>query len=78
MVGRVKDSAFSLFGAQSGERLDSIIDSIAKVKGYRVVHRQGAVGPSDHTSFYLANIPVASFLRVPIQITTNLRIHPKR
>jgi Predicted aminopeptidases len=61
MVGRVKDSAFSLFGAQSGERLDSIIDSIAKVKGYRVVHRQGAVGPSDHTSFYLANIPVAFF-----------------
>jgi aminopeptidase YwaD len=61
MVGRVKDSAFSLLGAQSGEGLEGIIDSIAKLKGYRVVFGQGAVGPSDHTSFYLANIPVAFF-----------------
>ncbi len=61
MVGRARDSVFFLFGAKSGDGLEDIIDSVAKLMGYKVTHGQGAVGPSDHTSFYLSNVPVAFF-----------------
>lgn len=61
MVGRLRDSAFSVLGAASGEGLDSLIEDVANKYGLKIALGQGAVGPSDHTSFYLKGIPVAFF-----------------
>lgn len=61
MVGRLRDSAFSVLGTKSGEGLGELVDRIVKGNGFKVALGEGAVGPSDHTSFYLAGIPVAFF-----------------
>ncbi len=61
MVGRLRDSAFSVLGAASGEGLGSLIEDVVNKYGFKIALGQGAVGPSDHTSFYLKGIPVAFF-----------------
>ncbi|MEO0169283.1 MAG: M28 family peptidase, partial [candidate division WOR-3 bacterium] len=61
MVGRLRDSAFSVLGAKSGEGFDELVERVAQKNGFKIALGEGAVGPSDHTSFYLAGIPVAFF-----------------
>ena len=61
MVGRMRDSTFSVLGAYSGKGLDSLIAHVASRYGYKINLGAGAVGPSDHTSFYLKGVPVAHF-----------------
>jgi len=61
MVGRMRDSSFSVLGAYSGKGLDSLIGRMVQRHGYKLNVGTGAVGPSDHTSFYLKRVPVAHF-----------------
>lgn len=68
MVGYLRDGAITLGGTGTAKELDSLIDvSVAQFnapgKGtpVRVKKSKEGVGPSDHTSFYAKNIPVAYF-----------------
>lgn len=52
MVGRLRESLI-VFGADSGDRFkEHLADSPVKI-----VYNRDPIGPSDHTSFYLKNIP---------------------
>ncbi len=59
MVGRM-DSANNLtvFGIGTSPVWDSIVDSGELTGNINVIEKPDGVGPSDHTSFYLENIPV--------------------
>jgi Zn-dependent M28 family amino/carboxypeptidase len=62
MVGRLKPDEKTLIisGSGTSPRWKSLMDSIA-VDGIRIKQSESGVGPSDHTSFYLQNIPVLHF-----------------
>ena len=62
MVGRLKPEEKTLIisGSGTSPRWKSLMDSIT-VDGLRIKQTESGVGPSDHTSFYLQNIPVLHF-----------------
>lgn len=62
MVGRLstKDKNLEINGVGSSPSFDTIIKSIA-IENIRVKEGMEGIGPSDHTSFYLKNIPVLHF-----------------
>jgi len=57
MVGRLRDTRLTVFGARSGDRLSELIDAGAKNLGLLLRHSDD-VGRSDHLSFYNKKIPV--------------------
>ncbi len=62
MLGRLKkdEKVLIINGTGTTERWKGIIDS-AKVADLKIKETDSGVGPSDHTSFYLQNIPVLHF-----------------
>jgi membrane-associated protease RseP (regulator of RpoE activity) len=62
MVGRLKadDKTLILSGTGTSPRFKTLIDSIS-VDSIRIKASDSGVGPSDHTSFYLQNVPVLHF-----------------
>lgn len=61
MVGRLKkDSALAVYGVGTSPIFKKTLEDDAKNK-FRLVLKESGVGPSDHTSFYLADIPVLHF-----------------
>ncbi len=62
MVGRLstKDKNVEINGVGTSPSFDTIIKSIA-IENIRVKEGMEGIGPSDHTSFYLKNIPVLHF-----------------
>ncbi|HLF35663.1 MAG TPA: M20/M25/M40 family metallo-hydrolase [Cyclobacteriaceae bacterium] len=60
MVGRMKDSALVIYGTGTSPVWNDVIDSI-KHKNILIKKSESGVGPSDHTSFYLQDIPVLHF-----------------
>ncbi len=62
MVGRLKsdDKALIISGSGTSTRWKTLMDSIS-VDNIRIKQTESGVGPSDHTSFYLQNIPVLHF-----------------
>jgi len=62
MVGRLstKDKNLEINGVGSSPSFDTIIKSIS-IENIRVKEGLEGIGPSDHTSFYLRNIPVLHF-----------------
>lgn len=62
MVGRLKpdDKTLILSGSGTSPRFKTLIDSIS-VDSIRIKTSDSGVGPSDHTSFYLQNVPVLHF-----------------
>lgn len=62
MVGRLteKDKNLEINGIGTSTQWPEIIKSI-NIEGIRVKEGQNGIGPSDHTSFYLKNIPVLHF-----------------
>jgi hypothetical protein len=62
MVGRLstKDKNVEINGVGSSPSFDTIIKSIS-IENIRVKEGMEGIGPSDHTSFYLKNIPVLHF-----------------
>jgi hypothetical protein len=60
MVGRLKkDSALAVYGTGTSPIFKQTLKS--HNNNFRLVQQESGVGPSDHTSFYLADIPVLHF-----------------
>lgn len=62
MVGRLgeKDKNLEISGIGTAEQWPMILKNIS-IDNIRVKEGQNGIGPSDHTSFYLKNIPVLHF-----------------
>lgn len=63
MVGRVTENAVTVFGFGTAEEWDGIVDgAVAEMqRPLRVSKAPDGYGPSDHSSFYAAGIPVLHF-----------------
>ena len=60
MVGRLKaDSTLAVYGVGTSPYFKQVISS--SNKGFKIIENESGVGPSDHTSFYLVDIPVLHF-----------------
>lgn len=60
MVGRLKqDSALAVYGTGTSPIFKQVLKS--HNKSFKLIQKESGVGPSDHTSFYLADIPVLHF-----------------
>jgi hypothetical protein len=59
MVGRLKDSTLAVYGTGTSPIWRQTISSLND--DFKLVEKESGVGPSDHTSFYLADIPVLHF-----------------
>ncbi len=60
MVGRLKqDSALAVYGTGTSPIFKHTLKS--NNKNFKLIEQESGVGPSDHTSFYLADIPVLHF-----------------
>lgn len=59
MVGRLKDSILAVYGTGTSPIWRQTISSLND--NFNLVEKESGVGPSDHTSFYLNDIPVLHF-----------------
>ena len=60
MVGRLKaDSTLAVYGVGTSPYFKQVISS--SNKNFKIIENESGVGPSDHTSFYLVDIPVLHF-----------------
>jgi hypothetical protein len=60
MVGRLRDSRLTVFGARSGDSLSAMVNAAGRQLGVEINESDG-VGRSDHMSFYSKRIPVLHF-----------------
>jgi C-terminal processing protease CtpA/Prc len=62
MVGRLDEGKkLAVYGTGTSPTWTPLIEAIGKDKGFDVKFHPGGVGPSDHTSFYLKDMPVLHF-----------------
>ena len=60
MVGRLKaDSTLAVYGIGTSPYFKQVVH--ATNKNFKIKEHESGVGPSDHTSFYLSDIPVLHF-----------------
>lgn len=60
MVGRLKqDSTLAVYGVGTSPMFKQVLN--AHNDKFKLIENESGVGPSDHTSFYLADIPVLHF-----------------
>jgi len=60
MVGRLKkDSALAVYGVGTSPYFKQVVDAYGEK--FKLIKKESGVGPSDHTSFYLNDIPVLHF-----------------
>jgi len=60
MVGRLKkDSALAVYGTGTSPIFNQVLKS--HNENFKLISKESGVGPSDHTSFYLADLPVLHF-----------------
>ena len=60
MVGRLDSMKLALSGTGTSPSWDSVISSVMPGK-FKIKESPSGVGPSDHSSFYMKNIPVLHF-----------------
>ncbi|MCX7908464.1 MAG: M28 family peptidase [Ignavibacteria bacterium] len=58
MVGRMKENKLNVFGTGSSTTFDKVVDSVAIIDSLILTKGSEGYGPSDHSSFYSAKIPV--------------------
>lgn len=62
MVGRLdKERKLAVYGTGTSPVWNEILEDIAKKNNVQMISKPSGVGPSDHTSFYLADEPVLHF-----------------
>ncbi len=63
MVGRLRGDTLAVYGNGTSPVWNEILDSCnaRKGAGFELVLSESGVGPSDHTSFYLEDVPVLHF-----------------
>ncbi|MGB5363086.1 MAG: M28 family peptidase, partial [Aureibaculum sp.] len=60
MVGRLKkDSTLAVYGVGTAPIFKQVIN--ASNNKFKIIENESGVGPSDHTSFYLSDVPVLHF-----------------
>jgi len=60
MVGRLKkDNALAVYGVGTSPYFKQVIDAYGDE--FKLIKKESGIGPSDHTSFYLNDIPVLHF-----------------
>ena len=57
MVGKLSESAVTVFGSESSPEFPLIIDKAGEIDSLVVTKVGSGIGPSDHTSFYQEKIP---------------------
>jgi len=60
MVGRLRDTLI-VYGVATASELPALVDSAAMGETMRVIAQGDGFGPSDHSSFYAAGVPVLHF-----------------
>jgi hypothetical protein len=61
MVGRLKkDKALAVYGVGTSPYFRQVVEAYNDGR-FKLIEKESGVGPSDHTSFYLNNIPVLHF-----------------
>lgn len=61
MVGRMKeDKSLAVYGTGTSPSWNDVIN-LSNSDNFRLIFEESGVGPSDHTSFYLMDIPVLHF-----------------
>lgn len=58
MVGRIQGNKINVFGTGSSTTFDKVIDSVATIDSLLITKGSEGYGPSDHSSFYGAKVPV--------------------
>ncbi len=62
MVGRLSaDKQLAIYGTGTSPAWHPMLDEIGKELGFKLKFHPSGVGPSDHTSFYLKDMPVLHF-----------------
>ena len=62
MVGRLdEEKALAVYGTGTSPVWMPMLEDLAKEKGLKLIAKESGVGPSDHTSFYLKDLPVLHF-----------------
>ena len=61
MVGRLQDDKLIVHGTGTAGEFDALVDRFGKEYGFQITKKPGGFGPSDHSSFYAAKIPVLFF-----------------
>ncbi len=61
MVGRLQDEKLIVHGTGTATEFEALVDRLGKEDGFQLTKKPGGFGPSDHSSFYAAKIPVLFF-----------------
>jgi hypothetical protein len=61
MIGRVRDNQIILGGIGTSPSFPALVDAAAKAAGLELKSTRSGYGASDHTSFYVKNVPVLFF-----------------
>jgi hypothetical protein len=61
MVGRLQDEKLIVHGTGTATEFDALADRIGKEYGFQITKKPSGFGPSDHSSFYAAKVPVLFF-----------------
>ncbi len=61
MIGRLSDNKLIIYGTGTSAIWNNLLDSLNKQFNFIISKIPDGLGPSDHSSFYLKNIPVLQF-----------------
>src|SRR5205814_8834025 len=61
MVGRLRDDKLTIFGAGTSPIWDDMLKRLAKAAHFELSLQPEGMGPSDHQSFFMKQIPVLHF-----------------
>jgi hypothetical protein len=61
MVGRLDQEKLIVHGTGTATEFDALVDRMGKEYGFQITKKSGGFGPSDHSSFFAAKIPVLFF-----------------
>ena len=78
MVGRLDSIKTLIVNGYGTSPAWTRIDDLGKMQGFTIKTYSSGIGPSDHTSFYLKDIPVLHFLPALMKIITNLQMMQTR
>ena len=61
MVGRLLDNELTVYGTGTAPQFNGLLDQLNETAGFKLLRVASGYGPSDHTSFYQAKVPVLFF-----------------
>jgi hypothetical protein len=61
MVGRLENEKLIVHGTGTAGEFDALVDRFGKQLGFEITKKPSGFGPSDHSSFYAAKVPVLFF-----------------